>query len=305
MKLIPLQEQYQNCIKEFKRTGYRPHLSALLALLLFQEIDKYKTFICADDEFYDYHKISEKVKQVIKDFSVTKEDIRSYDEDTILIEVLSDDSYYYEIGYSIFASGWCSLKNAIMRDDNNLSPEELFLEYANINGWMITPPKKYNLKELYEQYKKDFNRTGLHPHPAELLALLLLPEKEKYPAISGNSGEFYRYYKEAINEKIEQVIVDFAISKKEIIDYIEKNGKKDEDGNYEMQKIWYVFSQGFGVVQWGNMYHPNATPEKIHNDFSYHWGREPLLENQVKETKPKTRKRGKNEIQHLVTKFKY
>lgn len=157
--------------------------------------------------------------------------------------------------------------------------------------------KQITLKKLYQQYKEEFNRTAIHPHPAELLSLLLLPEKEKYPALSGNSGEFYQYYKKAIDKKIELVIVDFAISKKEIIEYIEKTGIFYKEENYEHDKIWTVFCHGFGVVQWGNMYHQDATPEQLHNEFSAYWGREPLSDNKLDEQinldKPKTRIRKK------------
>ena len=279
MKLIPLQEQYEQYQKEYKRTGEHPHPSELLALLLFQEIGKYDYAIWDSVEFYEHHKelINQKIDKVIKDFSITNTELYNYVKNLSMSfdKRLTGNAFYKACKYWTFVSGWNALLNSIMYDED-LCPEESFNKFSY--WWPVVSGKKRILKleDLYEQYKQIFNKTAIHPHPAELLSMLLLPEKDKYPAITGVSGEFYQYYQEAINEKIDQVIVDFNITKKEIINYIEQTGIYYEEEKYDHYKIWYVFNEGFGVVQWGNMYHPAATPEKLHNDWSNYWKRKPL-----------------------------
>lgn len=34
--------------------------------------------------------------------------------------------------------------------------------------------------------------------------------------------------------------------------------------NYEQDKIWFVFCEGFGTMHWGLMYHRDWTPEQIY-----------------------------------------
>lgn len=313
MELIPLKEQYNQYKKEYEETGKYPHPSKLLALLLLQERDKYKASIWDSVEFYEHHKdlINKKIDKVIKDFSITNVELYNYVKDLSLSfdKNLSSNEFYEACKYWTFVSGWSALLNSIMYDDY-LSPEASFNKFSY--WWPVVSNKRKILKldDLYEHYKREFNRTAVHPHPAELLSMLLLPEKDKYPAITGVSGEFYEYYREAINEKIDQVIVDFAITKKEIINYIEQTGIYYEEEKYELYKIWYVFNEGFGVVQWGNMYHPNATPEKLHNDWSNYWKRKALPdylfeEHTVESTVSKKKKIGKRKIYRPTTGFKF
>ena len=80
--------------------------------------------------------------------------------------------------------------------DENLSPEESFNKFSYWWPVVSNERKIMKLEDLYEHYRKEFNRTAIHPHPAELLSMILLPEKDKYPAKSGVSGEFYKYYQE-------------------------------------------------------------------------------------------------------------
>lgn len=312
MGLIPLQEQYEQYQEEYKRTRKHPHPSKLLALLLFQERNKYDHLNLDSVEFYKHHKdlINQKIDKVIKDFSITNLDLHNYVKDLSqsFDKRLTGNAFYKACKYWTFISGWNALLNSIMYDED-LSPEVSFNKFSY--WWPVVADKRKILKleDLYEQYKQTFNRTAIHPHPAELLSLLLLTEKDKYPAITGVSGDFYEYYQEEITEKIDQVIVDFAITKEEIIDYIEQTGIYYEEEKYEHYKIWLVFNEGFGVVQWGNMYHLDATPEKLHNDWSYYWKRKPLpdylFEKQIIEQAiSKGKKRGKRKIYRPVTGFK-
>ena len=167
------------------------------------------------------------------------------------------------------------------------------------------------LKELYKQYLDNFKENGIHPHPSELLALLLLPDKDRYLSLTGNSRDFYNYYKEEIDEKINQVIKDFDLEEEDIIDYI-TNGVICNEENYEEYKIWFVFANGFNVLQWGIMFHPDWSPERMHNAFSYYWGRNPISDNLIEENRrvePKVLKKNKSSskkrISILTTGFKF
>ena len=53
-----------------------------------------------------------------------------------------------------------------------------------------------SLNEIYEKYKKEFNRTGWHPHPSKLLALRLLQIKDEMTKGLFNRDTFYRKYEE-------------------------------------------------------------------------------------------------------------
>ena len=60
-----------------------------------------------------------------------------------------------------------------------------------------------NLISLEEQYKHhlcNFKNKGISPHPSELLALLLLPNKDKYLSLTGNVDDFNNYYQEEIEK---------------------------------------------------------------------------------------------------------
>ena len=76
------------------------------------------------------------------------------------------------------------------------------------------------LTKLYEFYLDEFKNSGYHPHPANLLAMLILPEKNLFEPLKVCEGEFYKVYKEQIDIKIKQVINDFKISNEEIKSFV-------------------------------------------------------------------------------------
>ena len=49
---------------------------------------------------------------------------------------------------------------------------------------------------MYEFYLDEFKNSGYHPHPANLLAMLILPEKNLFEPLKVCEGEFYKVYKE-------------------------------------------------------------------------------------------------------------
>lgn len=123
-----------------------------------------------------------------------------------------------------------------------------------------------SLDELYKQYLTNFKENGIHPHPSELLALLLLPNKDKYLSLTGNMDDFYNYYQEEIDKKIIQVMNDFDLEEEDIMEYANIFEERD---NFDYKKS--VFANGIIVLQWGIMYHFDWSPEKIYEVFSVCW----------------------------------
>lgn len=118
------------------------------------------------------------------------------------------------------------------------------------------------LMELYNLKLEDYKLNGTKDEPNKLLSMLLLQEKDEYEPLFTSSGVFYKTYKEKIDEKINKVIEDFEFSDKELHTLIEENGIITDD--FEHDKIWYIFCDGFGLLQWCLMYHPNMSPEGIY-----------------------------------------
>lgn len=123
--------------------------------------------------------------------------------------------------------------------------------------------EELKLAELYNQYLEHYKMTGEKEHPARLLSLLLLQEKDNYEPLMVEEGKFYSRYKKEIDIKINKVIKDFNITKEEIVAYIKQTIIYDE-ANYEKDKIWFVFAEGFGNMHWGIMYRKDATAEEIY-----------------------------------------
>lgn len=120
------------------------------------------------------------------------------------------------------------------------------------------------LKELYNLKLLDYKNNGVKEHPANLLAMLLLSERDKFEPIAVSEKEFYSTYKKEIDTKIEKVVKDFEITNEEIAKYIEDNGVST--GDFEYDKIWFVFCEGFGAMHWGLMYRPEKSPEEIYSE---------------------------------------
>ena len=123
-----------------------------------------------------------------------------------------------------------------------------------------------NLTELYNLKLEIYKETGIKEHPSKLLAMLLLPEMDKYEPLNSGEGLFYRIYKKEIDKKINKVENDFNITKAEIISYIEETIISEEK-NYNDDKIWFVFNEGFGAMHWGLMYRKNNTPEQTYIEY--------------------------------------
>lgn len=158
--------------------------------------------------------------------------------------------------------------------------------------------KLVSLEEQYKYYLNNFKNKGINPHPSELLALLLLPDKDKYLSLTGNVDDFYNYYQEEINKKIIQVMNDFDLEEEDIMEYANVFDDKD-NFDYKMT----VFANGFIVLQWGIMYHSTWSPERIYEAFSIYWGRKNIIDNLIE--KKQNKKRIKRCISTATTGFKF
>ena len=120
------------------------------------------------------------------------------------------------------------------------------------------------LLELYNLKLNEYKKTGLREKPWKLLAMLLLSEKDKFEPLRETRGDFYKKYKEQIDEKIKKVERDFNFVYQDIVDYIERTHVCDD---YEKQRIWYVFEDGFGVLNWALLYRKEKTGEEIYAEY--------------------------------------
>lgn len=120
------------------------------------------------------------------------------------------------------------------------------------------------LRELYNLKLYEYRETGLRDKPGKLLAMLILPEKDNYEALKVSEGEFYEKYQKEIDTKIAKVENDFNFTKDDIINFIEETVICDD---YDRQKVWFVFCEGFGAMHWGIMYHKDSTPEDIFSQY--------------------------------------
>lgn len=121
------------------------------------------------------------------------------------------------------------------------------------------------LLEMYENYLLDFKKSGYHPHPANLLAMLLLPEKDNYEPLKVCEGAFYEKYKTEIDIKIKKVIEEFNISEEEIKLFIEMRDIITDAESFNHDMIWFVFAAGFGIMHGEMMYRPNQADYQMYD----------------------------------------
>lgn len=119
-----------------------------------------------------------------------------------------------------------------------------------------------NVKELYDYKLKKYKEKGIRDNLDRLLGLLMLNEKENFEPFTCSSGEFYERYKEEINKNIAKVEQDFDITREILEELIEEKGILIDD--FESDKIWFVYPEGFGGLQWGIVYRKDKTAEELY-----------------------------------------
>lgn len=119
-----------------------------------------------------------------------------------------------------------------------------------------------NVLELYNYKLNRYKEKGKRDNLSNLLALLMLNEKDKYEAFPCSTREFYNRYKDDINKNIEKLEKDFDIADEYIQDLIEENGVTRND--FEYDKTWFIYSKGFSCLQGGINYRKDKTPEELY-----------------------------------------
>lgn len=120
------------------------------------------------------------------------------------------------------------------------------------------------LLDLYNLKLNEYKKTGVRERPWKLLAMLLLTRKDEFTTLNTSEGEFYKRYKKEIDKEISRVERDFNFTHEDLVEYIEKLVVCD---NFEEQKIWFVFEDGFGVLEWGLMYMQDKSAEEIYSEY--------------------------------------
>lgn len=333
-KLSPLQRRYRQYLNRFKRDGKLPSLDKLLALLLLPEKDKFvfTNGIAAYSIFYNQNKflIDNGIKQLMTDFSFTEEEL-PYIYKSLLaqreIKPIEDETNMYLLNRALFKNGWFILAVGLDLYPNQ-SPERIWNNLCDlVDGEPIPeyliPKNSANkiilpkLNIVYKQYLIKFRKTGVHPHPSELLAILLFREKDALSTIECDDelfrdiiryteDGFYGYHKNIIGEKIEKVIKDFSITKEEMIGYI---GKMSSDEWYENFKTWIVFAKGFVMVHSGIISHPDWSPERLYNASMRCWGKDCIPDDLIREanvqSRTKKKHKTKRKISTITTGFKF
>ena len=136
--------------------------------------------------------------------------------------------------------------------------------------------KYKDLTELYNYYLIKFKENGIHPHPSQLLALLLLEDKDRYFPMQVPTIEFYSVYKEDINKKINKIITDFNLSKEKLDNYLEESGKYFFGDTYEDNIIWIIFFKGVNVMHKSIINNPNYNSIQLYNKNLKYW-KQPIL----------------------------
>ena len=162
-----------------------------------------------------------------------------------------------------------------------------------------------SLQDIYDEYLEKHNQTGVKPYPDKLLALLLLQEKENYDPENLANGEFYKKYKYQIDEKINQVITDFHLTKEDITNFIEEKGIVLDENRYEHYKIWFIFCEGFVSVIWAERYHKSYSKEKAYDEFKGCFYKEIKKEPQNTRERTKKKVRERTRLNKLRSKNGY
>lgn len=118
--------------------------------------------------------------------------------------------------------------------------------------------------EYYCDHKRSVDKYGV-VEPEMNISQEELKELTQYLAIKNAERlEQIEQYKEKIDKEIKKVETDFNFSKEDIVNFIEETVVCDD---YEHQKIWFVFCQGFEVLDWALAHQQEKTPEEIYSEI--------------------------------------
>ena len=138
-----LQEIYNEYLEEYRMTGVKPYPDKLLALLLFDEKEKYDPEHLVNGAFYKKYQndIDKKIEKVTRDFELTKEDIIHFIELKGIYP--TEEKYEYNKLWFVFSNGFTSLIG-MQRFHPSYTKEKAYHESYN---------------EFFGQYKKENKKT--------------------------------------------------------------------------------------------------------------------------------------------------
>lgn len=272
---MTLQELYDKYLQEFKKYKRRPNLSLLLTLLLLIDKDKHQKTCGTYLDFYEKNgsEFYAKAYKIMKDFNITVEELRRQYE--IRASFLDDK---WVVRY-VFGSAVDTLMRA-WQLSSQYSSEELYDKLCHLEGGEPLPQIRDNeipysklspLQRKYRQYLNRFNRDkkGM-PHPAKLLALLILDDKERYISLCEEGNEEDR--KAYIDDKIKQLMTDFELTEMSLfMAYPTKYGQvnvQEKVGILYNPKIKEnVFGKALTIILGELSFSPTSSSEILYNKF--------------------------------------
>ena len=302
MSINKIYERYK---EEFNRTGWHPHPRKLLALLLLERKNEMMTNLSHSRFFYNEYEniIRSCIDKVIVDFAITEAELikltAEFSDDDYIDDLINGDQMYDKDWVFYYGYDIVRVANKYFRDASGQKIYSIFSKILNNRMGFFSSCSEFplyanedemieNFKELekdkmfdvaislndrYNQYREEYIETGIRPNPGELLILLMLQEKEKYPVSKNLNDEFNflsEYLKE-IDKYAKKVEEDFNISEEEILKVLVKDNDEEkrkmfqeETSTYTIFKICFYFRAGYRIVELGNRHHPNGTAEEIY-----------------------------------------
>ena len=121
------------------------------------------------------------------------------------------------------------------------------------------------LQELYLQKKKNYMEKSEKNEYVNLLAILLLMNRDKFMPLPISSQKFYEFYRKEIQDYISFLEKDFNITDLDMMCYLLNKGIYVED--LEEDKIEYCYAEAVEVLHWAVMYVKNLTAEEIYTTY--------------------------------------
>lgn len=281
--LSPLQRKYRQYLNRYKRDGKRPDISKLLLLLMLSEKDKYPSDSANEHALYSRHKekIEESARQIIRDFELDKQTINEkvmdadgnidihkfiveYGFNIVLLIIAFENCYNPSRKPEEIYDFWVGYINGHLKKGTPFSTSNILC----INGEELSEEqyRQLDLETKYEYHKAVWYKKRIHPHPSELLAILLLINKDEFELDECNDTEkFSNKFWNDINKYINEVMTTFEMDEHDLDDLVLGMGFDYEllDLNYD-RKIYLVFKPGIETLM-RSLENKHIPAEVMHN----------------------------------------
>lgn len=267
-----LEERYYYHKIGYSKTCSHPDVNVLLSIILLMNKDNFGLMDCSNSkEFYEMfeYEINTYIHCVMTEFSITEEELEDFrlgmslDNSAILLDedinMAQVDGFEFEKDmmpaitlspgdkkYSIFKPAidllFMALKNP------NISNE--VLHNCLVNRYKTkkksdSSSKTTLLGDRYAKYVDEYRKMFKHPHPSELLILLLIDSRSEFSCIEPYSTGYW----ELIDSKMQKVMLDFDIDRGTILKNIYGDSNKQvSDYDYKIAKLRF-FSDSIGALR--------------------------------------------------------